>query len=49
MNISNFTNKFVWVRKGTNSHGYNKVWVPKSIPIVFDVDVLSLDVRALVS
>ena len=34
---SNFTNKFVWVRKGANPHGPNKVWVPKFTPILFDV------------
>ena len=36
---SNFINKFVWVRKGANAHGPNKVWVPKFTPIVFDVGV----------
>ena len=35
----NFANKFVWVRKGTNPHGPNRVWVPKATPIVFDVGV----------
>ena len=39
LNISNFANKFVWVRKGVNPHGPKKVWVPKSTPIVFDVGV----------
>ena len=39
INNSNFVNKFVWVRKGANSHGPNKVWVPKSTPIVFDIGV----------
>ena len=35
----NFANKFVWVRKGANSLGSKKVWVPKFTPIIFDVDV----------
>ena len=39
--ISNFTNKFVWVRKGANPHRPKKVWVPKSIPVVFDVGLVS--------
>ena len=37
LNDSNFANKFVWVRKGANPHGPNKVWVPKAAPILFDV------------
>ena len=37
---SNFANKFIWVRKGA-THGPNKVWVPKSTPIIFDVGVSS--------
>ena len=36
---SNFANKFVWVRKGANPHGLNKVLVSKITPIVFDVGV----------
>ena len=39
LNTSNFTNKFVWVRKCANPHGPNMVWVPKFTPIVFDVGV----------
>jgi len=39
LNYSNFANKFVWVRKGANPHGPNKVWVPKATPILFDVVV----------
>ena len=39
LNDSNFTNKFVWVRKGTNPHGPNRVWVPKSTPILFNAGV----------
>ena len=35
----NGTNNNVWVRKGTHPHGPNKIWVPKSTPIVFDVGV----------
>ena len=35
----NFASNHVWVRKGTNYHGPKKVWVPKSIPIIFDVGV----------
>ena len=48
LNTSNFVNKFVWVRKDANPNGPNKIWVPKSTPIVFDVGGLSLDVRVLV-
>ena len=36
---SNFTNRFVWVRKGANPHGPNRVWVAKFTPILFDVGV----------
>ena len=39
INDSNFTNKFIWIRKGANLHGPNRVWVPKFTPIVFDVGV----------
>ena len=39
LNTSKFANKFVWVRKDANPHGPNRVWVPKSTPIVFDVGV----------
>ena len=39
INDSNFANRFVWVRKGANPHGPNKVWVSKSTPITFDVGV----------
>ena len=39
INVLNFANKFVWVRKDDNPHGPKKVWVPKSILIVFDVGV----------
>ena len=39
LNESNFANKFVWVRKGTNPYGPNKVSVPKVTPILFDVGV----------
>ena len=36
----NLANKFVWVREGTNPHGPNKMWVPKTTPsIIFDVGV----------
>ena len=35
----NLTNRFVWVRKGANPHGSNRVWVPKITPILFDVGV----------
>ena len=37
LNALNFASKNVWVRKGANPHGPKKVWVPKSIPISFDV------------
>ena len=39
LHTSNFTNRFVWVRKGANPHGPNRVWVPKDTPILFDVGV----------
>jgi len=35
----NFANKFVWVRKGANFHGPNRVWVPKATPILFNVGI----------
>ena len=35
----NLANKFVWVRKGANSHESKRVWVPKTTPILFDVGV----------
>jgi len=35
----NLANKFVWVREGTNPHGPNKIWVPKTTPSMFDVGV----------
>ena len=41
INDSNFANKFVWVSKGANPHGPNRVWVPKATPILFDVGVAS--------
>ena len=36
INVSNFSNKFVWIRKGANPYGPNKVWVPKFTPFLFD-------------
>ena len=35
----NLANKFVWVRKGANPLGPKKIYVSKSIPIIFDVGV----------
>ena len=35
----NLANKFVWVGEGTNPHGPKKIWVPKTIPLVYDVGV----------
>ena len=35
----NLANKFVWVRKGANPHGPNRVWVPKATSILFDIGV----------
>ena len=35
----NLANRFVWVRKCTNPHGPNRVWVTKTTPILFDVGV----------
>ena len=37
INTLNFASKNVWVRKGPKPHGPKKVWVLKSIPILFDV------------
>ena len=34
---SNLANKFIWVRKGAYLHGPNKVRVPKTTPILFNV------------
>ena len=39
LNIFNFASKNIWVRKGTNSRGPKKFWVPRFTPIVFDVGV----------
>ena len=39
INDSNFANRFVWVRKGANPHGPNRVWAPKATLILFDVGV----------
>ena len=39
INAINFVSKKVWVRRGVNSKGPKKVWVPKFIPISFDVGV----------
>jgi len=39
LNDLNFTNRFVWVKKGANPYGPNKVWVTKFTPILFDIDV----------
>ena len=39
LNDSNFASRFIWVRKGANPYGPNKVWVPKVTPILFDVGV----------
>ena len=45
----NLANKFIWVRKGASPYGPNRVWVPKTTPIVFDVGGgLSLDVGVMV-
>ena len=41
LDASNLATKFVWVREGTNPHGPNKIWVPKTTPLVFDVGVNS--------
>ena len=37
----NFASKNIWVRKGANPEGPKKVWVPKFIPISFDVGIIS--------
>ena len=39
LNVFNFTSKNIWVRRGTNPHEPNRVWVPKATPILFDVGV----------
>ena len=36
---ANLANKFILVRKGAKPHGPNRVWVPKTTPIVFDAGV----------
>ena len=35
----NFTNENVWVPIVTNPNGPEKIWVPNSSPLVFDVGV----------
>ena len=39
INASNFACTNVWVRKGANPYRPKKVWVPKFIPILFDVGI----------
>ena len=39
MHDSNFTNRFVWIRKGANPYGPKRKWVPKTAPKIFDVGV----------
>jgi len=39
INNSNFANRFVWIWKGANPHGPNRVWIPKATLILFDVGV----------
>ena len=39
IHVSNLANKFVWVREGINPHGPNEIWVPKTIPLMFNVGV----------
>ena len=39
INDSKFSNRFVWVRKGANPYGPNRVWVRKFTPILFDAGV----------
>ena len=39
LNDSNFINRYVWVRKGANPYGSNRVWVPKVTPTLIDVGV----------
>ena len=41
INISNFANKFVWIKKGANPLRPKKMWVQKSTPILVDVGVSS--------
>ena len=31
INDSNFANQFVWVKKGANPYGPNKIWVPQAL------------------
>ena len=37
ISVSNFVNKFVWVRKGVNPHGPKRIWISKATPTLFDV------------
>ena len=39
IHVDNLAKKFVWVRNDTNPHGPNKIWVPKTTPLVYDVGV----------
>ena len=39
INHLKFSNKNVWVPIITNPNGPKKIWVPKSLPLVFDVGV----------
>ena len=42
LNILNFVTKIVWDPIATNPHGpKRKIWVPKSLPLAFDVGVAS--------
>ena len=37
LNVSNCASQNVWVKKGANSRGPKKIWIPRSTPIVFDI------------
>ena len=37
INAMNFANKNVWVPLDANPRGPKRKWVPKSLPLVFDV------------
>ena len=39
LNFISFVNKNVWVPYDANPHGLKKKWVPKSLPLVFNVGV----------
>ena len=39
VNSINFVNKNIWVPNNANPRGPKRKWVPKSLPLLFDVGV----------